>query len=38
MGRRGDEGIVAMKRELARVRKERDFLQEVAAFFAKAKK
>jgi transposase-like protein len=30
-----DEEMVALKRELARVRKERDFLKEAAAYFAK---
>ena len=30
-----DEELTAMKRELVRVRKERDFLKEAAAFFAK---
>lgn len=30
-----DEEIVALKRELARVKKERDFLRDAAAFFAK---
>ena len=33
-----DEEIAQLKRELARVRKERDFLQEAAAFFAKVSK
>jgi transposase len=30
-----DEELTALKRELARVRKERDFLKEAATFFAK---
>ena len=30
-----DEELTAMKQELVRVRKERDFLKEAAAFFAK---
>ena len=30
-----DEEVVALKRELARVKKERDFLRDAAAFFAK---
>ena len=30
-----DEEVAALKRELARVKKERDFLKEAAAFFAK---
>lgn len=30
-----DQEVVALKRELARVRKERDFLREAATFFAK---
>lgn len=34
-GKPRDEEIAGLKRELARVRKERDFLQEAAAFFAK---
>ena len=33
-----DEEMAKLKRELARVKKERDFLQEAAAFFAKASK
>lgn len=37
-GRSREEEISALKRELARVKKERDFLQEAAAFFAKASK
>lgn len=37
-GKSRDEEISALKRELARVKKERDFLQEAAAFFAKASK
>ena len=34
-GKPRDEEIVSLRRELARVKKERDFLQEAAAFFAK---
>lgn len=34
-GRARDEEMAALKRELARVRKERDFLREAATFFAK---
>ena len=34
-GRSRDEEMAALKRELARVKKERDFLKEAAAFFAK---
>ena len=30
-----DQELVALKRELARVKKERDFLRDAAAFFAK---
>lgn len=30
-----DEELLALKRELARVKKERDFLRDAAAFFAK---
>lgn len=30
-----DQEILALKRELARVKKERDFLRDAAAFFAK---
>lgn len=30
-----DEEVAALKRELARVKKERDFLRDAAAFFAK---
>ena len=37
-GKARDEEVAALKRELARVKKERDFLQEAAAFFAKASK
>lgn len=37
-GRPRDEEIANLKRELARVRKERDFLQEAAAFFARVSK
>lgn len=35
IGRSRDQELTELKRELARVRKERDFLQEAAAFFAK---
>lgn len=35
-GKPRDEEMAALKRELAQVRKERDFLREAAAFFAKA--
>jgi len=34
-GKARDELIAALKRELARVKKERDFLKDAAAFFAK---
>jgi transposase len=34
-GKARDEETAALKRELARVKKERDFLKETAAFFAK---
>ena len=34
-GRPRDEEMAALKRELARVKKERDFLKETAAYFAK---
>lgn len=37
-GKARDEEMAALKRELTRVKKERDFLQEAAAFFAKASK
>ena len=37
-GKARDEELAALKHELARVKKERDFLQEAAAFFAKASK
>lgn len=37
-GRPRDEEMVALRRELARVTKERDFLRAAAAFFAKASK
>jgi transposase len=30
-----DQELLALKRELARVKKERDFLRDAAAFFAK---
>ena len=33
-----DAALTALKRELARVKKERDFLKEAAAFFAKGSK
>ena len=35
-GHARDEEMMQLKRELSRVRKERDFLKEAAAFFAKA--
>jgi transposase len=35
-GRPGDEEVSQLRRELARVTKERDFLREAAAFFARA--
>ena len=35
-GNAQDEEMAALRRELARVKKERDFLKEAAAFFAKA--
>jgi transposase len=35
-GRPHNEEVVHLKRELARVTKERDFLRETAAFFARA--
>ncbi len=34
-GRTRDEEVTALKRELGQVRKERDFLREAAAYFAK---
>jgi transposase len=37
-GKARDEGMASLRRELARVKKERDFLKEAAAFFAKASK
>lgn len=37
-GHARDEEMAALKRELARVKKERDFLKEAAAFFAKESK
>ena len=37
-GKARDEEMARLKRELAQVRKERDFLKEAAAFFAKASK
>jgi transposase len=37
-GKPRDEEVASLKRELARVRKERDFLKEAAAFFARESK
>ncbi len=37
-GKPRDEEIAILKRELGQVRKERDFLKEAAAFFARASK
>ena len=37
-GKPRDEEMAALKRELTRVKKERDFLKEAAAFFAKEQK
>ena len=37
-GKPRDEEIANLKRELGQVRKERDFLKEAAAFFARASK
>jgi len=37
-GKPRDEELASLKRELARVTKERDFLREAAAFFAKGSK
>ena len=37
-GRPRDEEMAALRRELIQIRKERDFLREAAAFFAKASK
>jgi transposase len=37
-GRSRDEELTALKRELAQVKKERDFLKEAAAYFAKGSK
>ncbi len=37
-GHARDEEMVQLKRELARVKKERDFLREAAVFFAKEQK
>jgi len=37
-GQARDEELMRLKRELAKVRKERDFLKEAAAFFAKGSK
>jgi len=37
-GKARDEELMALKRELGRVTKERDFLREAAAFFAKSSK
>jgi transposase len=38
VGKPRDEELMALKRELGRVTKERDFLREAAAFFAKGSK
>ena len=37
-GQTQDEELVALKRELAQVKKERDFLKEAAAYFARESK
>jgi len=37
-GRTRDEELAGLKRELAQVKKERDFLKEAAAYFAKQSK
>ncbi len=37
-GKPRDEEVASLKRELARVRKERDFLKEAAVFFARESK
>jgi transposase len=37
-GRNRDEELTALKRELAKVKKERDFLKEAAAYFARESK
>ncbi len=37
-GRTRDQDLAGLKRELARVKKERDFLREAAAYFAKQSK
>jgi len=37
-GNARDQEVMALKRELARVKKERDFLKEAAAFFARETK
>jgi transposase len=37
-GRTRDEELVSLKRELAQVKKERDFLTEAAAYFARESK
>lgn len=37
-GKNRDEELAALKRELAQVKKERDFLKEAAVFFAKDSK
>ncbi len=37
-GRPRDQEVAALKRELAQVKKERDFLKEAAAYFAKLSK
>jgi len=37
-GRSRDEELTALKRELAKIKKERDFLKEAAAYFARESK
>ncbi len=37
-GHAHDEGLVQLKRELGRVKRERDFLKDAAAYFAKESK
>jgi transposase len=37
-GRTRDEELAAVKRELGQVKKERDFLKEAAAYFARGSK
>ena len=37
-GKTRDDEVTALKRELSRVKKERDFLKEAAAYFAKESK